>query len=961
MAKKTKTQLNKSQIKAIQHKEGPLLVVAGAGTGKTRVITERIKYLVENDIAKPEEILALTFTDKASNEMLERVGDIMPLGYSEPWIYTFHSFADRILHAEGIEIGLDPSYKLLSSPEQWVLLRKNIFKMDLKYFRPLGNPTKFISDALKFISRLQDENITAEDFASFTKENAARGDSEETVEENRRWTELSLIYNEYQRLKIQDSRLDFGDLINWTITLFKQRPNILRKYQNQFKHVLIDEFQDTNYAQYMLIKMLSPNGMQERSLVVVGDDSQSIYKFRGAAVSNILEFMKDYPDSKMVTLLENYRSTQKILDPTYKLIQNNNPDTLESKLGISKELKSVGEDEGEAPKIILLKSLEDEVQYVIAQIYDILAKEPQYTYKDIAILARANNHLDPFLLGLRQQGIPYQLVGNRGLYDREEIRDAIALICVAINPYDPISLYRVLNIQTLEIPYEEISHILSQSRIQKQELWEIVKKSTNEFVVNLVNVITEAQESITKVTSVEFVYNLIKSTNYIDQFTEEETIENQLAVKNLDIFLNIVKKFEINFHQDTREYPTVVNLLEYLELMLEAGDNPAQSEIEDVDTVNLLTVHAAKGMEYPVVFIVNAVSDRFPSRNKSDTIEIPDTLIKESLPTGDEHIQEERRLFYVAMTRAKKYLYITLANNYGGKRDKTPSGYLGETGLKIEAIDNVAEPAQDQDSLFGKNSGFREPKATKITNFTPDFLSYSQIDTYLTCPLQYKYRYILHIPSLPSHALSFGTTIHDTLRDFHTRKMFEKEVTLEELLELYKKNWQPLGYMNEEHRVTRYESGKKLLEDYYEREKNVKPRYLALEKPFNIKIDGIRFYGRIDRIDRIDGEPETTVEIIDYKTGVAKTQKDVDKDMQVAIYAIGAKEALGYEAKALSLYFIEANQKLTTTRTTRDIEETKEKLKETISKIKSGAFNPDPGMHCKWCDFKNICPFAYKG
>ena len=211
-----KPKLNTKQIKAIRHKDGALLVVAGAGTGKTRVITERIKYLIERKSVKPSEILALTFTDKAAGEMVERTGDVMPLGYEEPWIYTFHSFADRVLRTEGIEIGLDPSYKLLSSSEQWILLRKNIFKMGISYFRPLGNPTKFISDVLKFISRLQDEDISAQDLEDFVSANLKNYDEIEQT----RWKELTLIYKEYTRLKLERSRLDFGDLITWTIRLF---------------------------------------------------------------------------------------------------------------------------------------------------------------------------------------------------------------------------------------------------------------------------------------------------------------------------------------------------------------------------------------------------------------------------------------------------------------------------------------------------------------------------------------------------------------------------------------------------------------------------------------------------------------------------------------------------------------------------------------------------------------------
>lgn len=953
MPSRKKADINEEQLKVINHKNGHLLVVAGAGTGKTRVITERIKNLIETEGIKPKEILALTFTEKAAGEMVERTGDAMPLGYEEPWISTFHSFSDRILRAEGIEIGIDPGYKLLSSPEQWILLRKNLFDLGLKYFRPLGNPTKFISAILKFISRLQDENVSPEDFEKFVQNTALENEEKERI------FELAHVYTEYTRLKLEKSKMDFGDLITWTLKLFKERPHILEKYRKQFRHVLLDEFQDTNFAQYELIKLLCPLEMGDRSLVVVGDDSQSIYKFRGAAVSNILQFMEDYPKAERVTLIKNYRSDQKVLDPAYKLIVNNNPDTLESKLGISKELISQLKTKGVSPSIYQAEELEDEVELVIKKIYEVLGKEPEYTYKDIAILARANSHLDPFLMALRKHGLPYQLVGNRGLYDRDEVRDVIAVLRVIANPKDGVSMYRVLNIPSLEIDGDDISKLLSEARYKKTDLWDEVKNSEKDKLSFLKELIKERQENITRETPSEFIFNMVTNIGYLRPLVEDETVENQLSIKNLDMFLNKAKEFEIKHREDTKELPTVVDFLDYLELVLEAGDNPAQAELEDIDTINLMTVHASKGLEYPVVFMVNLVADRFPTRNKGDVIDVPNELIKETLPSGDEHIQEERRLFYVGMTRAQKYLYLTLAKNYGGKREKVPSGFLQETGLKIEYVGKVTdEKAGGQDSLFGVTSAFRDPQAVNVANLVPQTMSYTQIDTYNACPLKYKYSYILRIPTLPNYALSFGTTMHETLKEFHTKRMFGKNVSLEDLYEIYERKWIPLGYDDEKHRAERFESGKRVLEEYYNKHGAVKDNIEALEKSFNLRIGGTNFFGRIDRIDNLESGG---VEIIDYKTGTAKTQKDVDRDAQVTIYAMAAKEALGLKPDLLTLYFLESGEKVSTTRTQEDLVKQKEKIVETIENIKKGQFEANPTIQCGWCDYKDICPFAYKG
>lgn len=955
--KAQETELNPDQIKAVEHKSGPILVIAGAGTGKTRVIIERIRHLIQEKNISPQEILALTFTEKASQEMTNRIGDVMPLGYEEPWVYTFHSFADRILKTEGLEIGLDPSYKILSSPEQWLLLRKNLFDLNLKYFRPLGNPTKFISAILKFISHLQDENISTTDFKKFIKTKKKF----ENEEDKQRWEELSHIYERYEEYKIKESKLDFGDLIMWSIKLFKERPNILKKYQQQFKHILVDEFQDTNYAQYELVKMLYPikETAENRSLLVVGDDSQSIYKFRGAAISNILQFMSEFKHAKTVTLIKNYRSTQKILDPAYKLIQNNNPDTLESKLGISKELKSQVKEKGAGPEIIQVETLEDEVEFIISKILDILAKEPQYTYKDFAVMTRANNHLDLFVMSLRKHSLPYQLVGNRGLYDREEIRDVLAFLKAIVNPLDGTSLYRTASIQTLGVPYKEISNLLSKTRVTKTDLWEQVKESKDENVQNMRKIIEGFQERLTKSTPTELVYELVESISYINQFLMEETVENELCIKNINLFLTKIQKFEVDFHNESKIMPTLIDFIDYIDLVIEAGENPAQAEIEDIDTINLMTVHSAKGLEFPVVFMSNLVSGRFPTRNRGDTIDLPDELIKESLPTGDSHIQEERRLFYVGMTRAKKYLFMTYGHDYGGKRKTSPSGFLQETGIKAKTgnVDGKTEEKLEQHTLFAVGTEFREAHIRKLSGFTPDFVSYSQIDNYRICPLRYKYSYVLKVPVAPNHSLSFGNTIHDTLKEFHTQKMFEKDMSLDQLLKVYEKNWNPLGYLDDKHRKMRFESGKKLLEEYYEKNKGLGVKHLGIEKSFNILVDGIKLYGKIDRIDE---HQNGDIEIIDYKTGNPKEQIEADKDAQMTIYAMGAKEALNLNPKNMTFYYVETGEKVSTTRTDKQIQTEKEKVKEVVKGIKKGDFEPTPGRHCTWCDYKNICPFAEK-
>jgi DNA helicase-2/ATP-dependent DNA helicase PcrA len=329
--------LNEEQKNAVTYKNGPLLIIAGAGTGKTTVITTRIAWLILFNQIKPEEILALTFTDKAAEEMEERVDRLLPYGYVDLWISTFHSFAERILKQHAIDIGLPDNFKLLNQTEQNFLIRRNFDRFNLDYYRPLGNPTKFIQAMIKHFSRVKDEEIWPEDYLEYAEGLKLDRDIEmsnvkcqmSNANEIKRINEIANAYHVYQQLLLKNSALDFGDLINYTLKLFRTRPQILEKYRKQFKYILVDEFQDTNWAQYELIKLL---GAPKNNITVSFDDDQSIYKFRGASVSNVMQFKKDYSKAKQIVLIKNYRSKQNILDLAYNFIQKNNPNRLEWQL-----------------------------------------------------------------------------------------------------------------------------------------------------------------------------------------------------------------------------------------------------------------------------------------------------------------------------------------------------------------------------------------------------------------------------------------------------------------------------------------------------------------------------------------------------------------------------------------------------------------------------------------------------
>ncbi|NMB56744.1 ATP-dependent helicase [Candidatus Beckwithbacteria bacterium] len=955
--------LNQSQQQAIKHSKGPLLIIAGAGTGKTTVITKRIEYLVREKKVKPQEILALTFTEKAANEMIERLDQVMPYGYEEPWIFTFHRFCERILRQEALEIGLSPDYKIISGSDQWLLFKKHLFEFELDYYRPLSNPNKFIHAMLKFFSRLADEDVSEEEIQTFLDNKRkilkqVQDDSEnkeEKEETAKKYLEVFAAYQKYEELKLKENYFDFGDLITFTLKLFRARKSVLFKYQKQFKYILVDEFQDTNFAQLQLIKLLA-DPAQNPNLTVVGDDDQAIYAFRGSNVFNILDFKTHYPQAKEVVLTSNYRSNQAVLDSSYNSIINNNPDRLEEKLKIDKKLVSQRQIElpqNIKPEIVQVESLEAEAEYVAKKILEMVAKN--YTYQDIAILARANAHLDPFVAALRRYGIPYQLIGNRGLFDQDEVRDLIFFLKTVVNPYDPTALFQFLYTPVFELSSSDLLSVLHLARENSWQLWDVVgqKAETDSKFKKVVDIIAKTRDLDSKKPITEILYQFIQETGYIKQYLNKDSIEDELKVKNVNLFFEKIKKFD-------SENPgsSMAEFVEYFDDLVEAGENPSQAEIEDIDTVSLLTIHAAKGLEWGVVFLVNMVQDRFPTRKQGDLIPLPLEFIKHGNGDQDSNTAEERRLFYVAITRAKDYLYLVYGLDYGGKQKKKPSKFLQE--LKLPEL-TIWQSRQEQLFFLNDNNNIIIPKAKKVLDASINLtaISYSQIDVYKTCPLKYKYAYVLQVPVKIHNAFSYGTTIHNTLQQFHKFEMAGQEMDLPTLLTTYEKNFNGLGYKSPEHKQKQYEQGKKSLALYYQNFRNqFIGRPLALEKKFRINIDGISLVGRIDRIDKTDG----TLELIDYKTGKLKDQKTVDKDAQLTIYAMASQALFGKAPEVLSLYFVDVGKKVSTVRKEKQIEKKKKEIEETILEIKQAKFGAKPSIqNCKYCPYNEICPFAMRG
>ena len=933
--------LNTAQTKAVTHTDGPLLIVAGAGTGKTTVVTRRIAWLIGQGHAKPEEILALTFTDKAAGEMEERVDKLLPIGYVNTWISTFHAFGERILKDYALEIGLPNEFRLLSGAQQWMLIRNNLERFTLNYYRPLGNPTRFIHALLQHFSRAKDEEVTPEDYLAYVKGltlnadtnpnvistkrlEGARGEiSHDASEENSdlpRLQEVAAAYHVYQQLLLENSAFDFGDLINYALKLLRTRPRVLRELQSRFKYILVDEFQDTNYAQYELVKLLAAPG---NNITVVGDDDQAVYKFRGASISNILEFKRDYPNCAEVFLNQNYRSFQGILDTAYTFIQQNNPYRLEvtlkakGKAGLSKKL--LADRPGKAEITYLsFETGNDEAEGVVKKILELRTRD-NAPWSDFAILVRANSSAPSFLQALARYKIPFDYVANRGLYTTSIILEVVNYMRVLDSFHDSDALYRVLTREPFALPHDDIVLLAAHAKKKTTPLYgalissEPLAKISAEGAVTLKKFLAALSEHAAYARAHTAAETYVKIVH--DLGIEERVAHPALAqdAQYLASFYRTITQFELE-----REDKRMHEFLAYLGLELESGEEgrlPTNTD-EGPDTVKVITVHSAKGLEWRYVFLVQLIDRRFPSVERKEPIELPVALIKETLPEGDVHLQEERRLFYVALTRARDGLYLTRADDYSGKTTRRPSRFLIELGL-----------IQDTPPLGvrGGRGALRAAAHNEIAPRAPshypmpDSFSFSSVSAFRKCPLEYKFRYLLKLPGPGAAQLSFGVTIHKALEEF--LKLWKSRLhatqgdlfaqsksgkivlpTFEELKAFYERAWIDDWYDNakqkEEYRTRR---GPSQLKNFYDNFVASPPRPKYLEEFFKINMGPYKFVGKIDRIDEStpnsspsDGRGQGEgVTIIDYKTGEATPKKleKVDKD-QLIIYQIAAQDFL---------------------------------------------------------------------
>jgi DNA helicase-2/ATP-dependent DNA helicase PcrA len=903
--------LNTEQLQAVTHASGPLLIVAGAGTGKTTVITRRIAFLLQQKLAQPSEILALTFTDKASGEMEERVDLLAELGNHDFWISTFHSFCQRILEQHGLDIGLANSFRLLDDVGQWILVRKNFEKFNLDYYKPLGSPDRFIETLLKHFSKCKDEMITPEEYLAYAKSLTHTNEEEEV--EAKRVLEVANAYAVYQQLLLDNEYLDFGDLINYAIHLFEKRPNILKIYQEKFKYILVDEFQDTNFAQYQLIKLLTgvlgKDGQPVNNLVVVGDDDQSIYKFRGASVSNILKLKEDYKDVTQITLVQNYRTSQAILDLAYNFIQANNPERLETKLKIDKKLIAGNKEIKDKAHIEVLEAddLSSELTCVVNKIIELKEKNPEKSWNEFAILIRANSAAEEIIPRLNSANIPYTFVANKGLFKKKVIADLICYMKLLDNYHESASLFRVMQLPKFTIKPEESSHITQFTHKKTLSLFEALGKleeiegiseASQKKISTLLELITKHSEAMMEKTAVELFVHILADLGILEEI-QKDTLQNAEDRELIDQFYK-----KIEFFEEQSDDKSLRAFLDHLDLEVKAGSEGVIKFDPNLgpESLKVMTVHSSKGLEFTYVFLINMVDQRFPTRAKHDSIAIPDALVKDILPEGDAHLQEERRLFYVAVTRAKTNLYLSWAKDYGGAKLKKPSVFLQETNLVPSEKVSLATGKV----VFTKKSGPGRKK--QVYQNLPTKFSFSDIASFENCPLDYKYKTYLKLPMPGAAPLSFGKTIHKVCQLFTESFMQGQNPTWEQMEEWYKEHWIDEWYKDKEQKEKYRTAGHTMLKQVFDDTYGHKPNIKYIEEGFKLKLG--KEYTIVGRIDRADILPDGSLAIVDYKTNESpktKNKRDVD---QLRLYQWAAETELGAKVAMAYYWHLKDNAKI---------------------------------------------------
>lgn len=976
--------LTPEQRSAVTHPEGPLLIVAGAGTGKTKVLTSRVVWLILSGRATPEEILALTFTDKAAGEMQERLDIALPLGLNQVEIGTFHSVCDRLLRRYALEMGFDTEFNVLSQAEALLLLRENLFELPLDLYRPHHDPLSYLRALVTHFGKAKDEVVRPDDYLAWIDQL----ESDLKLQENSdpaawdrlaRQRELALCYRRYQEILSQRGYLDFGDQLIKFLELLDTCPHVLGRLQQRFKYILVDEFQDTNRAQFeMLQKLAGEHG----NITVVGDDDQAIYGFRGAALSNILDFTRVFSTATQVVLTSNFRSIQPILDAAYHGIRHNDPERLEVQNGLDKKLRAASpalKPLAEEPiELKLFQTLTEEAD-AVAERVEQLVSEAGLEFSDCAILVRINRDARPYLQALSLRDIPYRFTGSQGLYETEEVRLLLSFCRALSDPYDSVATFHLASSMLFNLPRLRLISLNAYARRENLTLRQALQEHRVGIPGEGVSMGEEERESLERFlgfldsfadrlmeeTPGQLMRGFLEESGWLNLLSHQESLEAVTQAQNLARFFDRVKSHETLFPDHK-----LPHFIEHLDMLRESGDSPAVVEADfEVSAVSVMTVHSSKGLEFPAVFLVGLTNQRFPAWQRRDPLEFPAELkrsrggrpLTPEVETA-EHTAEERRLFYVAMTRAKQHLWLSMAYDEGRRRSAQVSPFIREV-FKERALDLRPQRTSAVEQLSQLNSSSPGPTHQQWGTMSADVplrLSFRKLNLYWTCPQQYLYSEVMQLAVTAPHSVAFGQALHEAVKFTLQLKQQGNSPTLEEVQGKFRSRLRRQGYLSAQHLEADLERGLGALETFMEQEKGkAPPEYV--ERDFRFRLENNWIIGRWDRVDKT----ENGWVITDYKSSEVRSQEEADQraqeSRQLQLYALALQEMVGELPELVCLNFLGSGLIGRATGSGRQLFELKRDIRTAAHGIRQRNYEAKPSLRrCGACPYQSYCPATLK-
>ncbi|MGA2978728.1 MAG: ATP-dependent DNA helicase [Terriglobales bacterium] len=976
----TKIVPDERQQQAIGHVHGPMLVIAGAGTGKTTVLTQRLANLIREGHACPDEIVALTYTDNSAAKMLARVREESKgTGTSGLQACTFHAWCNGLLQRRGAGFGV------LDEKDLWVFLRRRIRDLRLKHFVRAANVGQFLDSLLDFMRRCQDELVGPDEYARYVErlehgevalprvaKSKHQGDLEKT-EVIERCQEIARVFDTVEKMLVGENLGTFGHMITRAHQLLKDDPALLEEERRRTRFLLVDEFQDANFAQVEILSLLAG---AEANVFAVGDPDQAIYQFRGASSEAFTLFAKKFPAARIVVLGKNRRSLSPILRCAFGIVNDNPPvfsQTLSPKgKSISYQrapLESLREEEAKqkgdrvaAPLVEIVTWGDKEVEaadlaYRIQKKHRDRDKEQRCKWSDFAVLYRTHSHRDELVHEFVERGIPFSIEGLDVL-DTPEVRDAVACLTAAVSPNDAASLFRVAALPQFGINPTELRAAMRAVRRQELDLRTVLGRLAGGPAV------LESAEAM----HLEVKKDGVRACDLAN------AVVRHFGLQRSDLVVAFLKFVEVWQGKLIAETGSPSEFLEYLDYFVQANGK-IELPRSPGDAVQLLTAHSAKGLEYRHVAIIRGSSVSFPIPYHEPLIAFPAELRTSRASSSDGHAtddktlheEEERRLFYVAMTRAKDTLAI-YANQGQSKKDPKPTKFLREFMVNpaYRKFWSTHSAAAVQDALFAEEEeriALQQSNVAAWLMMPPSAgvasgLSASSIEMYEKCPLRFKLEREWNLPRDVPAALHYGAAMHRVLHTFYDAQRYKRGIADDELVEQFRADLAAAGIADRYQYELYLRQGTEQLRQFFEVARSASPpEVIGTECRFELQVGPAKLTGRVDRMDRTGTD---TVAIVDYKTGKPQLQEDADESLQLSLYALAARDAWGKHAGQLILHNLENNTPVVTTRTDAELEEAKLRVLKAADGIAQGKFAPKFGYQCRLCPYRNLCPATEK-